>query len=913
MHPLTPTILSVFLSLLLPIVHAYLSVGLTRQSQPLSWLHALRRRDPFQQDLDRNLLSGYYADSALGTPAQGVNLLIDTCAPDIWVTYTQSPHCLLPSTPCNFSQYDNASSSTYVALDSQFAISFSDGTGIEGVYANETLLIGPRDDYINVFNGTFGFGLGGDSTRATLGLGFAPYGSSNVNMPKILEVLVRRGIISTHSFSLFLASTDTAGTLIFGGVDEGAFVGGLEGVKILATVDPLESYAVEVTRVVVSGLPDIGVPVVANGTNGTNTTTTRMEPQAPVTAFTGSVPVLLDSASTLLTLPQGAVTSIASAINATLYPALNAYILPCPSPSTSITLSFTFAHATTFNVSLPELCTPIPNGTTLGDGQCALLLAAPSATLGTARLGIPFLRSVYAVFDLDGLQVLLGQANFAQEVVNITEYDSSLWVGAPSASVSVTGVGVGGATQLGSQVCGSDEYPWVIVENDDEREKLRAWEVEGKDTAASTGDSIKLGLMKYFAPVNAARSLRDEWHGSRQTMGLVNTLLNSTTYASKSWNSATPNPRQVYPWFKAKGQTLDRAIMIGDRCDCRTVGNRILDSGGHNFLSCGNAPPRYGSSDGCSGGKDPMEIDAVCFNKGYRKPFVRGNASQGSVTTVDALVIMLETQHQQQHESEHKEADGKRSRSVGWGIPTDQKEGDVLVMRAVELEQKDMATGAIENTEDTDIVTQAPGIAPTIPTVDQVEAPWKNSSRDELIWKGVSNRLAEKGLCDNEDHMKANTRRRGQNDGSQENPPCVGISNCTPGVMILDTGAEMYMLSRGYAEKARIKSCAIQPMPVRTATTTTNDEKQFVSEVTEAVQLQFGNIRIPQAFYVTDAEHYDMLVGAPFFAKFNPTFDWANQTVTLSDGSRSDTLPQFDEDSDPEEEHPIEIDMIGHS
>ncbi|GAO49769.1 hypothetical protein G7K_3911-t1 [Saitoella complicata NRRL Y-17804] len=212
-------------------------------------------------------------------------------------------------------------------------------------------------------------------------------------------------------------------------------------------------------------------------------------------------------------------------------------------------------------------------------------------------------------------------------------------------------------------------------------------------------------------------------------------------------------------------------------------------------------------------------------------------------------------------------------------------------MRAVELEQKDMATGAIENTEDTDIVTQAPGIAPTIPTVDQVEAPWKNSSRDELIWKGVSNRLAEKGLCDNEDHMKANT----------------------VGVMILDTGAEMYMLSRGYAEKARIKSCAIQPMPVRTATTTTNDEKQFVSEVTEAVQLQFGNIRIPQAFYVTDAEHYDMLVGAPFFAKFNPTFDWANQTVTLSDGSRSDTLPQFDEDSDPEEEHPIEIDMIGHS
>ncbi|GAO47244.1 hypothetical protein G7K_1454-t1 [Saitoella complicata NRRL Y-17804] len=234
-------------------------------------------------------------------------------------------------------------------------------------------------------------------------------------------------------------------------------------------------------------------------------------------------------------------------------------------------------------------------------------------------------------------------------------------------------------------------------------------------------------------------------------------------------------------------------------------------------------------------------------------------------------------------------------------------------MRAVELEEKDMAEGAFGNIE-IDIVTQAPGIAPTIPTVDQVEASWRNTSRNDLIWKGVSNRLAETG-CDmaSDDNGTTNSDAEDKMPDRKRTPHVLGIANRTPGVMILDTGAETYMISRGYAEKAGIKTRAIQPMPIRTATTTADDKKQFVSEVTEAVELQIGSIRMRKAFYVADAEHYDMLLGAPFFTQFNPTFDWAHQTVTLADGSRSDILPLFDDESDPEEEHPIEIDMIGRS
>ncbi|GAO47382.1 hypothetical protein G7K_1590-t1 [Saitoella complicata NRRL Y-17804] len=131
------------------------------------------------------------------------------------------------------------------------------------------------------------------------------------------------------------------------------------------------------------------------------------------------------------------------------------------------------------------------------------------------------------------------------------------------------------------------------------RAQLRAWEVKGKDPAALTWDSIKRGLMKYFAPVNAARSLRDEGHSSRQTTSVGEYVTQLTTYASTSWNSATSN-------FSTNSSMVEA------------------------------------------------------------------------------------------------------------------KEGPMLAMRAVELEQKDMAEGAIENTEDIEIVTPAPGTAPNIPIVDHM-------------------------------------------------------------------------------------------------------------------------------------------------------------------------------------------------
>ncbi|ODQ51632.1 hypothetical protein SAICODRAFT_147769 [Saitoella complicata NRRL Y-17804] len=107
------------------------------------------------------------------------------------------------------------------------------------------------------------------------------------------------------------------------------------------------------------------------------------------------------------------------------------------------------------------------------------------------------------------------------------------------------------------------------------RAQLRAWEVKGKDPAALTWDSIKRGLMKYFAPVNAARSLRDEGHSSRQTTSVGEYVTQLTTYASTSWNSATSNFSTNSSMVEAKGQfgtqTLPPADSGRSHHDCGPI------------------------------------------------------------------------------------------------------------------------------------------------------------------------------------------------------------------------------------------------------------------------------------------------------------------------------------------------------
>lgn len=103
----------------------------------------------------------YLCNISLGTPEQTLGVVIDTGSSDLWVNTPNSTYCEENQKDCDYyGTYDSSDSSTYSYVNTDFNISYADGSGAAGVYATETLRIG----------GTtlkdFQFGIGDSSSSA---------------------------------------------------------------------------------------------------------------------------------------------------------------------------------------------------------------------------------------------------------------------------------------------------------------------------------------------------------------------------------------------------------------------------------------------------------------------------------------------------------------------------------------------------------------------------------------------------------------------------------------------------------------------------------------------------------------------------------------------------------------------------
>lgn len=69
--------------------------------------------------------------------------MLDTGSSDLWVNAPNSTLCKKKSNPCSDSgTYDSSSSSTYAFVNSDFNISYADGSGASGDYVSDILTIG---------------------------------------------------------------------------------------------------------------------------------------------------------------------------------------------------------------------------------------------------------------------------------------------------------------------------------------------------------------------------------------------------------------------------------------------------------------------------------------------------------------------------------------------------------------------------------------------------------------------------------------------------------------------------------------------------------------------------------------------------------------------------------------------------
>ncbi|KFY41100.1 hypothetical protein V494_03205 [Pseudogymnoascus sp. VKM F-4513 (FW-928)] len=377
----------------------------------------MRKRDTLEATLD-NLQSLYFANITLGTPAQQIRVHIDTGSSDLWVNSAGSEICTgtdkVPGECAESGTYSANSSSTYKYIQSNFNISYMDGSGAAGDYVSDKMTISGSE----IKDLQFGVGYNSTSAEAVLGLGYVSNEVQAANLglkayDNVPAALAAQGVIPSNAYSLWLNDLDAnSGNILFGGVDTERFTGTLETLPVQKTSAGYTDFLITLTGLSLGGK-------------------TLIEKQAQA--------VLLDSGSSLTYLPNAMTNAIYEAISAQYDSSQGAAFVPCSMRSINSTLDFTF---TSPNISVPldELILDIP-GT---DGEPSLFPGgAPACLFGIVPSGVSvpvlgdtFLRSAYVVYDLENNEISLAQTKFNATGSNIVELGNGKHAGGIATAVA---------------------------------------------------------------------------------------------------------------------------------------------------------------------------------------------------------------------------------------------------------------------------------------------------------------------------------------------------------------------------------------------------------------------------------------------------------------------------------------------
>lgn len=360
-----------------------------------------------------NMQSFYEVVLSIGTPPQDVAFTLDTGSSDLWVMSSSNPYCSTsdpnaPNCSSNFVYNYNASSTFEMNRTAHFTIVYGDTTFADGFYAHDTIRLGN----LTATNAMFALALESNSTEAVFGIGpvygevYATYlpegGTPSPTYANIPAQLKAQGQIQRIAYSIWLNDPYAGqGSLLMGGVDHDKYTGDLSIVPLI------------------SGSDNFTFPrhpfIMLHG----------------VCAYKGSeagrvaemsVPVLLDSGTSLVYLPKPLVDSIAKATDGKYNESLGTYTAPC----SEITLDgfiFNFS-GTPIKFPLDQVYAPLTddNNNIVTDSHgktlCQLQVIADEPPW---ILGDNFLQGLYAAFDYESFQAGLGQAIFNATDSNIEE------------------------------------------------------------------------------------------------------------------------------------------------------------------------------------------------------------------------------------------------------------------------------------------------------------------------------------------------------------------------------------------------------------------------------------------------------------------------------------------------------------
>lgn len=416
-----------------------------------------RRQKTVQQTLD-NLETLYFANASLGTPEQNLRLHIDTGSSDLWANAASSQLCQSQGDQCSIAgTYDANSSSTYEFVNNDFNISYVDGSGAAGDYAKDTFHFGGK----TIEGLQFGIGYESTSAEGILGIGYTinevqvnrAGGKPYSNLP---QLLADNGDINSNAYSLWLNDLDAStGSILFGGVDTEKFTGTLSTLPIIAEQGNI--YA------------EFVIALTALGRNGEQGSVFKDQ----------NVPVLLDSGSSLMYLPDNVVSTLYSTYSAQYDQSQGAAFVDCSLADQDGSLDFTFSGVQ-ISVPLNELV--IVAGYSRRQPIC--ILGVGPAGDSVCVLGDTFLRSAYVVYDLENNEISLAQTRFNATQSSIQEIQSGS-DGVPNASGVANAVSTAPVATGGGRINGPSVNPADL-------------------TATSTGGSVPMATPNSWIGAGAA-------------------------------------------------------------------------------------------------------------------------------------------------------------------------------------------------------------------------------------------------------------------------------------------------------------------------------------------------------------------------------------------------------------------------
>lgn len=321
------------------------------------------RRDDQQEEheLDNDVYQ-YTADLKIGTPGQNVEVLIDTGSSDLWVFTNHA---------ADKNVYSPNDSSTYEFVSNGFEIQYVSGAA-EGEWVKDTIQMGD----ITVKEQQFGAVEKSDSSSDIGIFGIGPTANEVRNAPggqypNFPQSLVDQKIIKKNAYSLYLDDLEaSSGSILFGGVDSSKYKGKLYTVSF-------SDYAALAVSASVNGSETFDASLDC----GTSLT---YIPSKIVEKYAKEFGAQFDSQSGLY--------FVDDVIDGSLEFDISGIKISVPGDELAVKAD---KYSVT-NAPKPYVFTLLPN----------------DQTQGMNLLGDSFLRSAYAVFDLEDKQVALAQASY---------------------------------------------------------------------------------------------------------------------------------------------------------------------------------------------------------------------------------------------------------------------------------------------------------------------------------------------------------------------------------------------------------------------------------------------------------------------------------------------------------------------